>query len=289
MGFDLASSLKLVISIVLLICASAVSHAQNALSKENREWERQQREQRRADQDFENRVRQLGSLSDLKVAGASRPRSRPPHIRPRLTEEQKKILEPSLTDQAAFADYLRQPNTGIVRLLPREKYDHTITMPLRGGGAYYSFSKLSHESSPLSDIRFQDGKLQTGFNNLTLGLITILGDVPLEDLSLSTAAVEFLRSFAVPGKYSEFKNQVEQNRVGFETGGNIYKSTLPVRLNSTYVLRSTIYQESDIVVALRVVSSDPDGSITLLWKRLSKQQAKKLKDVPRSISHVAWE
>jgi hypothetical protein len=48
------------------------------------------------------------------------------------------------------------------------------------------------------------------------------------------------------------------------------KSSLPVKPDSTYLLRSLNYDESDVLVAFRVVRIDSDGSVTILWKLLQK-------------------
>src|SRR6185369_12527837 len=62
---------------------------------------------------------------------------------------EKKFLAPAPEDQSAYADFLGQPETGLIRLLPREKFDpigNTKSgMTIRGGGAYYSFARLTHE------------------------------------------------------------------------------------------------------------------------------------------------
>ncbi len=62
---------------------------------------------------------------------------------------EKRILE---EDQTTYAAFLQQPNTGLIRLLPREKYDDQAykgstksSVTIRGGGAYYSFTALSHD------------------------------------------------------------------------------------------------------------------------------------------------
>jgi hypothetical protein len=198
-----------------------------------------------------------------------------------LTDEQKELLKVSPQDETAFARFLSQPNTGLIRLLPREKYEHTVRMPLRGGGAYYSFSKLSHEASPWSDIKYQEGRLHAGFGELTLGLMTMLGDVPLEHLDSSNRAVKFISQLALPANYAEYESQVVKHRSGFEADGNLYRAALPAQLNATYILRSTIYKRADTVIAVRLVRRDSDGGVTLLWKVLDKLQVKKLKDVPQ--------
>src|SRR5215475_15684561 len=42
------------------------------------------------------------------------------------------LLVVSAEDKEAFADFLKQPDTGLIRLLPREKYD--MKLSIRGGG-----------------------------------------------------------------------------------------------------------------------------------------------------------
>jgi hypothetical protein len=276
----LPTSIRLMGCFALLACAAPLAgYAQSPADRQSMETERRRQEQQRYDREFENRTRDLRNLGDRRVA--SRASGLSSYSTPRLTEEQKQLLEPTAADRAAFASFLRQPDTGLVRLLPREKYDHTTAMPLRGGGAYYSFFKLSHEAGPWSDIRFQNGELHVGFNDMTLGLITKLGDLPLEDLSASHPAVEFLSNLAVPVKYAELGPQADKNGAGFKAGGLLYKTRVAAQLNTTYMLRSTVYNEADNIIAIRTLRAEPDGSIVLLWKSLSRLKVKKLKDVRR--------
>jgi hypothetical protein len=273
----LATRLRLTGCFALLACAPLAGYAQGVADRQNMELERRRQEQLRYDREFENRTRDLRNLGDRRVI--NRTSGLPSYSTPNLTREQRQLLEPTAADRAAFASFLRQPNTGLVRLLPREKYDRTTAMPLRGGGAYYSFTRLSHEAGPWSDLRFQNGELYVGFNDMALGLIAHLGDVPLEALTVSHPAVEFLNSMAVPVKYADVGPQADRYAVGFEVGGQLYKSSVMAQLNTTYLLRSTIYNEADVVIALRAVRAEQDGSIILLWKSLSRLKVKKLKDV----------
>ena len=72
-----------------------------------------------------------------------------------LVSLEKKFLEPSTADREANAAFLAEPNTGIIRLLPREKYDsndsYKRALTMRGGGAYYSFVLSTHEYGYGSD------------------------------------------------------------------------------------------------------------------------------------------
>src|SRR5712691_1621949 len=87
--------------------------------------------------------------------------------RAELQALEKKLLAPSEEDRAAYAEFLRQPDTGLIRLLPREVYDQfpnkAAKLTIRGGGAYYSFARLTHEYGYGSDIELASGHLSVGF------------------------------------------------------------------------------------------------------------------------------
>src|SRR5215470_7400786 len=70
-----------------------------------------------------------------------------------LSKKEKELLSPSAEDKAAFAEFLKQRNTGLIRILPRGLYEGRIK--IRGAGAYYSFTRLTHEYGYGSDIELQ--------------------------------------------------------------------------------------------------------------------------------------
>lgn len=195
--------------------------------------------------------------------------------RTELATLEKRFLSPSEEDRTTYAEFLRQPNTGLIRILPREKYDTDTqkdkakTMTIRGGGAYYSFARLTHEYGYGSDIELSQESLTTGFAGADYGMLVSLGDVPLESISLETSAVQVLSLHKPPT--DEPLARIEQRRSsdGTTIEGVTYKRTLPLRLNSTYLVRSVNYSDSDVLVAFRVVRVDTDGSAILLWKSLA--------------------
>src|SRR6266853_1661064 len=63
-------------------------------------------------------------------------------LREQLKQKELELLSPSAEDRAQYAEFLLQRDTGLARLLPREKYREKRT--LREGGAYYSFTRLSN-------------------------------------------------------------------------------------------------------------------------------------------------
>jgi len=192
---------------------------------------------------------------------------------------EKKFLAPAPEDQSAYADFLGQPETGLIRLLPREKFDpigNTKSgMTIRGGGAYYSFARLTHEYGG-SDIELSGGYLSVGFAGADFGMLLKLEGVRLEDVSTELPGVMFLAKYNTP--VDEPAARVEQRRFGAGTviDGATYKERMPVEVGAVYVLRSINYSNSDVLVALKVVRQDTDGSLIIAWKLLQKYPTPKL-------------
>jgi len=176
--------------------------------------------------------------------------------RAELATLEKQFLSPSEEDRARYAEFLNQPDTGLIRLLPREKFDtatfteNNKSITIRGGGAYYSFARLTHEYGYGSDIELAKGKLITGFYGGHFGSFVNLGDISLETVNLETPAVKDLAT----------NTQLKQTS----------QSQVPLKLNSTYLLRSVDSTPSDVLVAFKVVRIDTDESAIILWKLLKK-------------------
>ena len=176
------------------------------------------------------------------------------------------LLPPGAEDLALFADFLRQPRTGLIRLLPRETYDGFLTV--RGGGAYYSFGRLTHEYGYGSDLELQQGHLSVGFAGADFGFLTSLGDVPIDSVTSDHPAVQYLASFVAPANLADARAQQQRAEAGFTIGAYSYIDRLKAFAASSYALRSINYNTSDVLVAFRVVRFDTDGSAILVWKLL---------------------
>ncbi|HEX6284005.1 MAG TPA: hypothetical protein VFZ71_03980 [Pyrinomonadaceae bacterium] len=251
--------------------------------------------------------------------------------REELIALEKRFLEPAAEDRLLYAEFLRHSNTGLIRLLPREKYDislhqgtssrvmidarsfprtQTSDLPqgqqvtedtgirtadddvpkrlfeintpnntglgIRGGGAYYSFTAKSHEFGFGSDIQLAQGHLLTGFGGSDYGLMVNLGDVPLENVDLKSPEANVLASYKPASQLEQARLEYRRVAQGTEIGGLEVKSRLPLRSNSTYLLRAMNYRRTDVLVAFRVVRVDSDGSATILWKLLKKYPAPQL-------------
>lgn len=269
----------------------------------------------------------LSSLTVLAQTPPSR-KDQQKDAKARLAELQNKSLVPSAEERLRYADFLKSEYTGLIRLLPREKYDtHELSdinrgpvapasfarqtlddfrtpTPLtsdagdvprvntaspaakspvvgeksgdvRGGGAYYSFTQGTHEYGYATDLSLERGYFQTGFYGANYGFLANLGDVPLQSIQLDTLSVKPLATYK-PAVY-DAGARLEQRRFGegVDIGGIRVKSRLPMQLNSTYLLRAVNYDESDVLVAFKVVDIDADGSPLLLWKLLKRYSTPK--------------
>lgn len=189
----------------------------------------------------------------------------------------KGLLAPSDADRVALAAFLRTRNTGLIRLLPREVYDsatyHTPKkLNIRGGGAYYSFATLTHAYGYGSDIELQRNNLSVGFAGADYGMLTNLRDVSLEDISLKDPRVVGISKYEPPRLEREARAEFRRFRTpgGVTIDGLVYRSRLPVEEGATYLLRSIVYERSDVLVAFRVVRKDTDGSVIIAWKLLKR-------------------
>ena len=206
------------------------------------------------------------------------PLNGPPVREPRVLK--KGILAPSPGDQAAFAGFLRTPDSGLTRLLPRESQTlHPKSLAwTRGYGAYYSFALLTHVYGYGSDIQLSQQAFSVGFAGADYGMLTMLGDVPLEQISEKDSRAQFISRYQPPSPEPLARAEARRFRLrgGVTVDGLNYQSRLPVIENSTYLLRSISYRHSDLLVAFRVVREAQDGSVVIAWKLLKRYQVPEL-------------
>jgi hypothetical protein len=227
---------------------------------------------------------------DMVRRNNERSRGQGPAPEPRVLK--KGPLAPAEEDREGYAGFLKQTGTGLVRLLSRPTpAEKPAQRPkIAGGGEHYSFSFLSHERTGDIDLVFDvvcqgvlggpprcqyPRYLRVSHN----GMLTNLGDVALDELTVNDRRAAFLLAYNPPREASQVRCDRLEFSKGVNTNGQLYKRGLPIQVNSTYLLRSTDRSLSDVLVAFRVVREDADGSVTLAWKLLKEFNPTRIENV----------
>lgn len=192
----------------------------------------------------------------------------------RITEKEKLLLAVGEEEKEKYKDFLQQPETGLIRLLPREKFDGKLNT--RGGGAYFSFTRLKHEYGHSTDLSLEQGRFSVGFAGANFGFLRSLSDTPIEEVTLNHIAIHYAAEFVTPSKEKDARQQYRLFAKGLRIGEALYRTSLEATVDTTYLLRSIDYGNSDVLVIFRAVKKDTDGSLLLLWKKLKAYEVPKL-------------
>ena len=211
-----------------------------------------------------------------------------PPKKPKLSKEAKAALSPPDDLKLAYKDFLKQKNTGLIRLLPRKEKKEMMMVsaenpiayiPFRDGGSSYSFSNRKHGDDFVStELRLDmdpykgpPGKaFWVAVGGADFGFITKLGDVALEDVTVDRKEAKFLVDLVAPNRELAAREYQRMSTSGFELNGVFYKWWVPTENNTTYLQRTIQYDSADLLVAFRTVREEPDGSFVILWKILKK-------------------
>lgn len=244
-------------------------------------------ERKRRDRDFE-RLRNIGGVRGRKVSDALRPTVKP-------TEKDLEAVAVSAEDVSRFAAFLKQPRTGIFRFHDISKCEesqkvYNVEEPcpahIPEKGSAYSFLEEDYEFKLLSDISLEKSIFRVRKLG-TLSFLTDLGSVSIENLTLNADGIREMAEFVPSVDKKVVVAQYKIASKGFQVGKHIYKTSHPLKENSTYALRSIAYRMQspnmsiktkrlDIIVIFRVVRTHGDGSVSILWKELQRKDAPKL-------------
>lgn len=196
--------------------------------------------------------------------------------RAELQRLEDQFLSPAEEDRAAYKELLSQPDTGLIRLLPREVYGSEVynknvkTLTIGGGGAFYSFARLTHEYGYGSDLMLEAGYLAIPAAGAGYGMMIDLGDVSLDEITKDYSTARALAAYEAVTDEPHARVEQRQIQAGRILDGATYKSRLPLKLGTTFLLRSIDYNNTDVLVAFRTVRKDTDGSVIIAWKLLKR-------------------
>jgi hypothetical protein len=204
-----------------------------------------------------------------------------------------------------YAEFLKQPNTGLVKLNADSacvsRTDAVVVSAnclrykIPGAGAAFSFRSESYRIPQLADIILFYGVLRN-VGVLQQLIITNVDAADLSNVGLDAPEVKYLSNFPVVSDAQELTEKNKELYSGINVGGRVYRLWQPLADKTTYILRSVAFRgrvprsidgieydelsydrRRDIIVAFRVVNLDPDGNPTLAWKVLQDVEAPKFK------------
>jgi len=221
------------------------------------------------------------------------------------TEAERSTLAPSAELYSKYAEILKQPRTGLLKLISDAGCTSDVNIitvspaclqySMPGAGNSYSFRIQDYRIRRLSDIALAKDRLEVS-GQMSHGILVELGRIDLRKVSMSSAEAVFLINFRTARDLESAQDIEQRLAKGLESGGSHYQSSLDVKLDSTYLMRSIAYRgtylrsyegkvfnefdfdkRADIIVAFTVIERAQDGSITLLWRELSRKTSPALK------------
>jgi hypothetical protein len=220
-------------------------------------------------------------------------------------KQEMKVLAPSSDHLNKYALFLRQPDTGIIKLNSDSNCaesptvivakENCLTYSMPGAGTAYSFRSHSHRIPHLADLTLSKNVLKS-HSLMQQGILVELGNIPLEDVTLQTRGLKYLIDFEALTEPEILVNFNRQLLEGVSADGFIYGLNSYASNQTTYALRSIAYKgkapraangiayneldfdkRRDILVAFRIIEQEANGNITLVWKMLSNKDAPTLK------------
>lgn len=220
------------------------------------------------------------------------------------TKSESELLAPDKEDLKQYAQLLRQPNSGLQKLIADNDCDENTNIlnasdnclkySMPGGGSSYSFRIQNYRIRRLADLTYTDNSFQS-LGVFAHSILVNVGDIPFDQISLQTKGLEFLNDFQTISDFDKAKEIDRQINDGFEKDGFVYRRGLSAQANTTYILRSIAYRGSyyrtldgfvydelyfdkrmDVTVAFRIVRRDEEG-ITIIWKKLLEKDSPKVK------------
>jgi hypothetical protein len=298
--------MKFILTICLIINAFALVFAQTSTSSSAIEAEQRRELQERRRIEEQRRAKEFERLKNITnpTAKVYPTRNNGLYSHPQATnKEQKKLLRPNPEDSAKYAAFLKNPHTGLIKLSPdfnclEKNLIHVdgpcaTFIPL---GGFYSFRQTEYSYKGLADIGINNDKLfsPTFFANR---IMVLLGDVPIETVSLDSNGVKFLSDYHPALENKQILAKSQQLKEGIENGDYRYIDTTEVRQNTTYVLRVIAYRGEilirspysgrshnilsgdkrvDTIVVFRLLNQGEGGTFTVIWKELQRKDSPKI-------------
>lgn len=219
----------------------------------------------------------------------------------------EKELEAVLVEQELkqkYKDFLDDKDTGITHIVKDVGCAESqlvivvsgdcLKYSMPGNGSAFSFRVNNYRIPRLADINF-DGTYFKSRSIWQHGILVNIGDVPLETVNLQLPILKYLEDFRPALEYQNALSLENEINAGIRRQNLFYSRKVFAVENATFLLRSIAYRgisrrsvegfvynefdydkRKDIIIAFRIVRKYSDGSITILWKKLSSKTSPKL-------------
>ncbi len=275
---------------------------QAAIYQQRMEEERRRRQQ---DQAFD-RLRSLeaihtrnGESGEIQLANINALYRKP-------TRKELELLKPDPRDIQKYAAFVKAKNAGLFVLIPdagcSENTKILVVTPecsrysMPGAGSSYSFRTRNYRIPTLADLTY-DGESLIGNGALVDVVLVDVGDVALDKITPQSNGLQFINEFYPITDPNKAFERSELLGKGIAHRGFVYGRGVFATEGTTFVMRSIAYRgkrmraagrfvyneldydkRMDIVVGFRIIRKGNDGSITILWKELSKQKSPKMEE-----------
>lgn len=232
-------------------------------------------------------------------------------VRPPTPTERKAIRAMKAPNpDAAFSDFLKLEGTGMIRLLPWYTCESEYVVgpdDVCGRVLPNTATHIVRSSGISADIVLTNGDLVAeGF--FAISIMAKLGNIPIKDVSRSTAGMQFLTDFVPDSDIDAVKKQYAEIVNGVRVHDHVYTNRFAARPETTYAIRIIAYKNGnrpskrrewyaenipfakrqipgflrwqidgdervDLTIAFRIITKDNDGSITLVWRILARKEA----------------
>lgn len=233
------------------------------------------------------------------------------------TRKELATVSPNPNDFDRYRDLLKKSGTGLTRLMNDAGCDggtnvvvvtdECLKYSMPGGGTSYSFRTDGYRIRRLADLTFSEGLLG-GKGVLNHSILVSLGNIELENVTLNTSGMKYLISF-VPETDFEKARKVDLDLItGITSDGFLYRRSVSAVEGVTFALRSIAYKgkfyravdgfayneldfdkRQDIIVVFRIVRKDPDGSVTILWRVLDRNDSPTVRQTKKDNEQILRE
>jgi hypothetical protein len=218
-------------------------------------------------------------------------------------------------ERQIYAKFLREPNTGIFRVLPYSAYhrllntqNNRLHQSVSTRYPFPSLSKTKEGFTPSIPLQIADQNFQLMPKGVDYSFMVDLGDIPLEKLDALTNIPPTIREFFLNYQPPKQLAVIQEHRRHFQTGKNAefpVLATAKAQLNHTYLVRNLQFQlpeiintgksipksdraninellkmqSSDTIIAFRPVRQRSDGSYTVLWRVVNQLPDPEIEDL----------